>query len=92
MTTGMRTFGWLPDAADASCTHYVPANHDEVPYAYGTALVAVCGARCIPVYPGDQLAALPHCPNCSARPHRAPVPKQRTVTRTPHPAPGVVAA
>jgi hypothetical protein len=43
--------------------HWVPLGATTVPYRYGAAYIAVCGARCLPAGP-DYLAALQACPDC----------------------------
>jgi hypothetical protein len=63
--------GWMPESDDNTRpygpAHYVPPGCDVVPDKHGIAYLALCGARCFPVYGNDasgRMARHRRCPSC----------------------------
>ncbi|MGH3519517.1 MAG: hypothetical protein ACRDQ7_19275 [Haloechinothrix sp.] len=81
--------GWMPEATDLQRphrpAHYVPEGARRVDYVHGFALIARCGAECLPLYPGAdnrRIVQHPKCPECeSPGTHAATYPRPAMFTR-----------
>ncbi len=80
-------YGWMPEATDLQRphrpAHYVPEGAERVAYVYGFALIAKCGAECLPLYPGTnnrRIVQHPKCQECE-KPGSADYPTPAMFTR-----------